>query len=184
VAGQGQGQANNEGFGHALRPDDEHERIPIQAFFPLWRFRGAVFVDKVPGGGRLGGHAVQIYCARGLSRGGCARLGPSSVTHRKWRTLLRIYIGPCLCLLVPTSGGAHWQRALLVPRAACFLLCRLLLLSDLWRRQPGSISLSSCPLVADRASFFNGKSCDPVSLWAIQVAVASSSRDLGATRQV
>lgn len=48
--------------------------------------------------GRLGGHAVQICCLvccpSGSSRGGCARLGPSSIAHRKWRTLPQIYIGP------------------------------------------------------------------------------------------
>jgi hypothetical protein len=41
VAGQGQGQANNEGFGHALRPDDEHERIPNPSLLSLVAVQGS-----------------------------------------------------------------------------------------------------------------------------------------------
>jgi hypothetical protein len=138
---------------------NEHARIPIQAwFFTLWRFR-AVFVDEAPA---WRASLKVMQCNFPVQEAFHVRLCKAWALidhHCKWRTHLRLYIGPHLCPLVPTSGGV--QRALSVLQATCFLSRRLWLLFDLWRRQPGSISLSPCPLVADRASFFNGKNfCD------------------------
>ena len=92
-------------------PRDEPQ-IPIRP----WSFRS--WRNSLCGSSSCG--RVRLYrssrwsfrYARGTSCGARERLGPSSIAvwHqvaplRRWRGLLRIFIGPCLGLLGPASGG-------------------------------------------------------------------------------